>query len=607
MANYDYNMGINEKKTLKLDLKNSTEAINFNFTNDMAGQVRIVRKANSVTITGYATKPAKTTTIHIYAKAEWYKYAHYYHDLDGNRVGEAQSTAGHRVFWGHYEYLDYEGPYGGWGFQPINEYLIPSMKEIDDDNINEYEAARHSSSITYYIGDKNGKNLQEIGKKVFEPGTYYGGELYEPKENPVGGFIFEDMDDYAPVDLTEIQTGTAVVDYTRKHVQITLTNIADYKGAGVVVNTQKGYYNNYNLFDAYEVEGTGKYANKFSGTNFSENFHGTTASDKIYTGGGTDSVDAGKGNDKIYITGKGDKTITINKGDGNDIIYTAQKADSINLEFDTDKLYYSKSGNNLVITRAYNDKSVEGTAIAGFFKKKMTNVYTSDDVDAKDIMSQINDGDIRLTLTGEGKKITGSAYSDEIYAGAKTKTVNGKGGNNILVTDANNKYAMSLSAGNGDDIYYIQNLDKKITISDGGGTSDRIIITDTDYSLDKMFLFYDIKLDKKKDYVTETSLHVLANDKNTAEAIKSRKGKIDDSIVIKNALTKDGDGGKGWIEGIAFYDGNNASFFEADWATLEQSVAGWLTENNYKSAMTAFKNASADKVAELIQIYVNNT
>lgn len=184
---------------------------------------------------------------------------------------------------------------------------------------------------------------------------------------------------------------------------------------------------------------------------------------------------------------------------------------------------------------------------------------------------------------------------------------NGKGGNNLIITDANNKNAMSLSAGAGDDIYYIQNLENKITISDGGGNGDRIIITDDNYSLDNMFLFYDIKLDKKKEYTTETSLHVLANAKNTADAIKSRKGKIDDSILVKNALTKNADGGKGWIEGIAFYKNDNATFFESDWVTLEQSVVGWLTENGYKSSMAAFKSASADEVAELIQIYVNNT
>ena len=168
---------------------------------------------------------------------------------------------------------------------------------------------------------------------------------------------------------------------------------------------------------------------------------------------------------------------------------------------------------------------------------------------------------------------------------------------------------MSLSAGKGNDIYYISNLDKKITISDGGGTGDRIIITDDRYSTDNMFLFYDIKLDKKQEYTTETSLHVLSVDNNDANDIKSRRGKISDSIVVKNALTKDADGGKGWIEAIAFYDAKNdsADIFNVDWASLEQNVVGWLTENGYKSSMDAFKSASADEVAELLQIYINKS
>ena len=50
---------------------------------------------------------------------------------------------------------------------------------------------------------------------------------------------------------------------------------------------------------------------------FNDIITGTDKADKISTGAGDDVITAGKGNDTINITGYGDKTITINKGDGN--------------------------------------------------------------------------------------------------------------------------------------------------------------------------------------------------------------------------------------------------------------------------------------------------
>lgn len=101
-----------------------------------------------------------------------------------------------------------------------------------------------------------------------------------------------------------------VIDYSRKYVQIKVTNIDKYNGNSIIINTQNCSYSNYNLSAPFEVEGTGKNSNNFKGSNFNENITGTTSVDKIYTGGGTDTITAGKGDD--FLSGSaGDNTITV--------------------------------------------------------------------------------------------------------------------------------------------------------------------------------------------------------------------------------------------------------------------------------------------------------
>lgn len=46
-----------------------------------------------------------------------------------------------------------------------------------------------------------------------------------------------------------------VIDYSRKYVQIKVTNIDKYNGNSIIINTQNGSYSNYNLSASFEVEG----------------------------------------------------------------------------------------------------------------------------------------------------------------------------------------------------------------------------------------------------------------------------------------------------------------------------------------------------------------
>ena len=78
----------------------------------------------------------------------------------------------------------------------------------------------------------------------------------------------------------------------------------------------------------YNVNIVGKYdktqkATIFEGTKYTDRITGTAKKDIIITGNGEDTIVSGKGNDVIIIDGYDTKYITINNGDGDDIIQFA--------------------------------------------------------------------------------------------------------------------------------------------------------------------------------------------------------------------------------------------------------------------------------------------
>ena len=560
-----FNLGVNEKiGNIPLDLKKIKEPLEIKLINDMPGQVTIHRKKNSLTVTAYATK---STTKESGNKVLYYYESFVHFPSDDYCIRYVTCL----------EYTKIYETYDWYWYSPgsvVGQEL--DLSEMKKDN------------ITFEVYDENGNLVTSENHVLITPGIGTDKKAEELFEQYRGKY-----------EAYKAEVGTAVVDYTRVLGKFTITNVNYYtKNMNDIYLTLGSTYSTYNLITAtYDVYGDKK--NKFDGTNFNEKFDGTDYADKIYTSGGNDIIEGNKGNDKIYISGKGIKTVNINKGDENDIIYNAKNADYTDIYFDTDNLYYEKKSNNLVVYRRYGDGLTESTTISNFFNKKPY-VYVNTPSENTDVtvMSKLNSNEIQLLLYGNGKTLTGSAFSDQIVAGDNTKTVKAKDGDNLIITSGNNKYAMTLYAGKNDDVYNINNLDKKITISDNGG-SDIIMITDDNYSKDDLFVFYDIKLGKDGSIETEKNMHLLSVDNNTGYAIKSRKGKLSENIVIKNCMTKNGASSNGWIENISV----SGDYFTPDWASLEHDVASWLADSKYTSVSAAMKKASIDDIQSLMQIY----
>ena len=168
-------------------------------------------------------------------------------------------------------------------------------------------------------------------------------------------------------------------------------------------------------------------------TFFDETLYGGDRADKIYSSMGDDTIEGGKGNDKIYL-GEGDKTIVLAQGDGKDTVYGVNNADSVNFSVDADRVYFTKSGNNLILNRDYYD-SKEQTVIKDYFKNMdksgTITVSNGDEVLVSDFTKGITEGGAYLKATGK-KVIRGTDFNDEAYSSAKNETfILGKG-NDII-------------------------------------------------------------------------------------------------------------------------------------------------------------------------------
>lgn len=168
-------------------------------------------------------------------------------------------------------------------------------------------------------------------------------------------------------------------------------------------------------------------------TFYDENLYGGDRADKIYSSMGDDTIEAGRGNDKIYL-GEGNKTIVLAQGEGKDTVFGFENADSVNFKVDTDRIFFTKSGNNLILNRNYYDKT-EQTVIKDYFRNNGKDhkimVSNGDNVLISDFTKEWAEGSAYLKATGN-RVIRGTDYNDEAYSSGRNETfVLGKG-NDII-------------------------------------------------------------------------------------------------------------------------------------------------------------------------------
>jgi Ca2+-binding RTX toxin-like protein len=433
-----------------------------------------------------------------------------------------------------------------------------------------------------------------------------------------------------------------VIHYNYNSDTITLKNYASKDVVGkdgkVLINGE----NLYNLFSNPYAVDTSK---KYTGTRFTDEITINYVGKKnkgatVNTGAGNDIVTSGNGNDTINLNGAGEKTVIIAQNAGNDIInmntngVTANLLIDYNSELDNSnaELEYSKTGNNLVISRYYtNDGEYElggTTTIKNYFANKTNsilevngismehnNVYVEGNVKKSNKIDLSKYGDLSYVITGGNKadKIITGGGSDAISSGAGNDVVYAGGGNNYLTyTSGTDKYY----AGDGDDHYDVTfGEDTKLVITDDGGTDELTLKCEGLQSSDLIALFNvdregNIAFTSKvgKSEIETTSLDIISKDTDASTLQKILKGKANGVVEIKNYFGNISDTspfGTGAIEDISIYQGeslNMSSYINA----VAEKVASWLQSTSYQDAMTVFNSNNTDDIGSLLNIYADN-
>ena len=277
------------------------------------------------------------------------------------------------------------------------------------------------------------------------------------------------------------------------------------------------------------VNGSGK----IYGTDLNDNIKGGNKADKITTGDGKDTIQGNKGNDTITISGSGKKTISINQGDGNDIINVRKDIDdaNVNLKFnpinndDNINYAYSRKYTNLTVTATHANGKKESVTLNNYFNFDVPFIgnltegsYDSVTLnEANDIEDILYDNDTRLNIEGvkvsqllknfnvskmlkqagySGIKIPSALTGINLFLGsdynADYKGTSGKdlmistGGNNNFITGTKGQTVIASLSGIQDpdeitepisehDSYTINSFTAGTLIVDAGGENDLTI------------------------------------------------------------------------------------------------------------------------------------
>ena len=352
-------------------------------------------------------------------------------------------------------------------------------------------------------------------------------------------------------------------------------------------------------------------------SNSSDVIYGGAGNDKITSSGGDTTINSGADDDTITLS-NGIKKLMFYSGDGHDFISIGKNTE-VKMYFDQGKaidgLIFSRNGNNLIIYRqAYieNDIPIPDMSDSVTIKNAFTGDY---DITLNyrqgthNLEYKLNTANLKVRLYGDDNKknvITGSINDDSILTGKMTTAVNaGEGNNSIYQTkDGSN---LTITAGTGNDTYYINDLTKTVTINDLGG-EDEIIFTDSELS--ERHFFFDININTKngqiKSYGTNLEIIYKNNEKTIEEYISDsiikNKITVTPAINIENYFTKTGENGSGFIEVLEGADTYNFN-------EVRENVAGWLYEKGYSSVNQFLTKGAGDNTEawakELFGIYDN--
>jgi hypothetical protein len=372
---------------------------------------------------------------------------------------------------------------------------------------------------------------------------------------------------------------------------------------------------------------------KYTGTRFSDDITIDYVGKKnkgatVNTGAGNDIVTSGNGNDTINLNGAGTKTVNIAKDGGNDIINMNTNGVEAKLFIDYNaeqknssaELEYSKSGNDLVISRYYGEELGGTTTVKNYFTNKTNSELTVNN-------TSISDHDIYVV--GNTKKankidlskhaelsyyITGGDKADKIIAGDGADVIESGAGNDTVYAGNGNNYLTYTSgadkyyAGNDADQYDVTfGKDTNLIITDDGG-KDELTLKGENLKSSDLMAFFNID----KNGVATTSLDIISKDTDASTLKNILKGKANGVVEIKNYFGEGKSGennyslGAGAIENISIYQGESLNV-NSYINTVVESVTSWLNEHtNYTDAMAVLNSNNTTDINDLLAIYSGN-
>ena len=404
-----------------------------------------------------------------------------------------------------------------------------------------------------------------------------------------------------------------------------------------------------------------------TGTFLNETLIGGNANDIIKSPDGNDTIIGGKGDDKLYggegekifqFAKKDGSDMVYNAKSGDKIELTNVLQGS--------NIKYTRNGNNLVLSyntykNGKNTVTDKVTLVDYLKTPKAKSLKFVDFADGE----RVNIQKQYIATTAKGGKLSGTLYNDKIAGSKKNDAYTMTQGGKDSITDAkgNDKYTAAITESltvldkAGKDSYSLKTAVKgtaKITdnagndsftvkgngktiIADKKGkdkylfnSTGKTIVTDnSDNDIYKIKFaineFVKINDKKGKDSLTFTDI--------AKKAVKfflniNKKGKLADGSLLvsgkksgnyetveianyfKTSKVKNGynisKGGKGVIETIKASNGKLSTYSipkSSNLNAIKQSVAGWLSKNNYADVSAVFEGGNKQDIQALIAAY----
>ena len=315
---------------------------------------------------------------------------------------------------------------------------------------------------------------------------------------------------------------------------------------------------------------------------------------KVKTGGGADTLTIDAGSNKANL-GNGENIVTIGnalteQGSSVNSITTGKNQDTFTIYSGSNNIKSGSGNDDFTISGGYNTiNSGNGNALIGI--SDGTNRITS----GKNSDTYIISGGLNTVSAGKGNDtfvVSGGSGLLKGGSGADTFEISET---NIIFNNETTVNSLKLDGGSGNDIYKIdesvyQNSLLNITDTSGKNT----LVTG-----EQLGLYFDVKLGKKGKFTT--GKEVLFTDAfdtdgdgtydkdslNTGILVKGKTAKAITSVIVETA------------EGSTKYSFNINS--------LASDVAGWLSQNGYKSSAEVLASDNSAKISELLGVYAGTS